>query len=427
MRILLTGASGFIGSHLTARLIETGHSVVAAVRAPQKMARRFPAVHPVLADLNRMGSPADWAPLLAGVDAVVNCAGLLQGGRDGSLEAVHARAPIALFEAARAAGVRKIVQISAVSVGADTDYAKSKRAADDALQAMDVDWTILRPSLVYGRVAYGGTALMRALAAMPLAIPVVGTGAQAFQPIHLDAVADTVLWALERPAARRVIVEPCGPDKWTMAEMVKAYRAWLGLPPAPILRVPRILVALACRAGDVLGSGALRTTSLRQIEFGNAADPEAFRAATGLSPRGLNEMLMREPAGTAELWQARLLLLRPLVTGALVLLWAISGLIGLGASADDVAPWLAPLGVPQGLMRPAAMATGVLDLALAAAVLSGRWPRFVFRAQLAVIAGYTAALTAADPALWGALFGPLLKNVPIAVLVMLQRVLGEER
>src|SRR3546814_606054 len=151
-------------------------------------------------------SPAAWLPRLSGVDAVVNCAGVLQSGRGQDIEAIHHLSPAALFDACREAGVRRVIQISAISADAEagTDYALSKKHADDHLQALDLDWVVLRPSLVYGEGAYGGTAMLRALAAFPLVTPLAGGGGQAFRPLHVEGLATTVLLCLrtdEHPSA----------------------------------------------------------------------------------------------------------------------------------------------------------------------------------------------------------------------------------
>lgn len=417
MRVLLTGANGFIGSHLVASLLARGHSIVAAVRDPKKLARRFPSLEARFCDLNRFLKPSDWAPLVEGCDAVVNCAGILQSRRGDRLREIHAQAPKALFAAAQAAGAHRIVQISAVSIGADTEYARSKRAGDEALMALDVDWVVLRPSLVYGRMAYGGTALMRALAAMPFRMPVIGAGGQAFQPIHVEDLCATVLWALDSPGAPRKLVEPCGPERLAMRDILPLYRAWLGLAPAPLLKIPPALVRAASRLGDAFGTGSLTTTSLDQLEYGNTADPGAFTQATGLRPRRMADALEREPAGPAELWQARFVLLRPLVRASLAALWLVSGLLGLFATAQ-----VAAFGPPV-----LGMATGAWDLAIAAMVAFSARPKLAFWLQLLTVIGYTAVLTALAPELWLDLFGPLLKNLPILALILVYRVLEEER
>ncbi len=141
MRVLLTGANGFIGAHLTAALLAAGHDVVAAVRSRESMARRFPDVGALAADMNRDTTAAAWRPRLEGVDAVINCAGVLQGGRGQDMAAIHHLAPAALFDACVEAGVQRVVQISAISADAEagTDYALSKKRGDDHLQGLDLD------------------------------------------------------------------------------------------------------------------------------------------------------------------------------------------------------------------------------------------------------------------------------------------------
>jgi uncharacterized protein YbjT (DUF2867 family) len=111
MQILITGATGFIGRHICARLLPDGHVVTAAVRDTASVARRFPGIRSVPIDMNRMVSMADWMPVLEGIDAVVNCAGILQSGRGQSAAAIHAAAPRALFDACVARRVRRVVQI----------------------------------------------------------------------------------------------------------------------------------------------------------------------------------------------------------------------------------------------------------------------------------------------------------------------------
>lgn len=426
MRVLLTGANGFVGSTITAALLERGHDIVAAVRDPAKFSRRFPGTTSFAADMNRLAAPADWHPHLSGVDAVINCAGALHGRNGQSLQAIHTQAPIALFRAAREAGVKKIVQISAVSVGAPTDYAVSKRAADEALMAMDCDWVILRPSIVYGAGAYGGTAMLRALAAAPFAIPVIGKGDQKATPIHVEDLARTVVRALETTRCDRKILCPGGPQTMTLGDMCQHYRQWLGLPPAPFLHVPRPLITLAARIGDLVGNGPVTTTSLAQLDYGNTVDSAAFSAATGIEPRPMSSMLSTAPAQTGDLWQARLYLLRPLVRAALVLLWLVSGLAGLLASGATIQAAL-PLGLNGEVTVMLGRAASIVDLFIAGLLVWNRTPRLAFTIQLVTVTGYTFILTLLTPGLWLGLFGPLLKNIPILALITVDHILAEER
>jgi uncharacterized protein YbjT (DUF2867 family) len=144
MRILLLGANGFIGSHVLGRLLSDPHQIRAAVRDPARLKLRFPELEAVRADLNRMLQPADWRPLLEGVDAAINCAGALQSGRGQNLRAVHLDAPLALYHACVEAKVRRVLHLSSISADpeAGTEYARTKHAAEQALKALDLNWTI---------------------------------------------------------------------------------------------------------------------------------------------------------------------------------------------------------------------------------------------------------------------------------------------
>jgi uncharacterized protein YbjT (DUF2867 family) len=413
MRILLTGANGFLGRYILAALQAAGHVVVPAVRHAGTLDGA------INADFNRDVTPDIWLPRLRGIDAVVNCAGVLAGGRGQSIAAIHTDAPVALFEACRRAGVRRVVQISAVSVGADTSYARTKRAADDALAAMDLDWVILRPSLVYAQGAYGGTALFRALAALPFAVPLIGKGDQVFQPIHVDDLTASVLWALDASAEQ--VVEPVGPEEIDLRRILIDLRRWLGFDAVPTIAVPLWLIGFIARIGDIAG-GPVNTTALRQIAYGNAAPVAPFIAATGIHPRRWRDALAAGPAQVADRWQARLYFVRPLLRLALASTWILSGVAGLvhrgdlnfaafGISLSPLAIWL----------------TCMLDMAIGAAVLL-RWRTgTIALVQLVIVLGYSLALTFAAPSLWLAPLGPLLKNLPFVVAVLALAVLERER
>ena len=429
MHVLLTGANGFIGRHIMAALLRAGHTVCAAVRDPAQIRRRFPAAEAIACDMNQDTAPVIWKSRLSGVDAVINCAGILQQSRHQSIEAIHASAPIALFEACAAAGVRRIVQISAISADdeAGTAYAHTKKRADDHLRTLDLDWVVLRPSLVYAEGSYGGSSLLRGLAGLPLATPLVGGGHQPFQPIHADDLAETVLRALTDPALARTLLEPVGPERLSLRDLLIKLRAWLDLPPVPTISVPMPLIRAAARLGDLFGGAPLNSTALRQLEYGNAAPPESFVTAIGFTPRTMDEALAAHPSHVQDRWHARIYAFRPFLRLSLVLLWVVSGLVGLTAAPALTHPPVAALGVPETLVPIAVVTFCLLDIAIGAAIAL-RWrPGLVAMVQLAVISLYTLLLTLVAPNLWGDPFGPLLKNLPIAGAVVALWAIEEDR
>jgi hypothetical protein len=138
----------------------------------------------------------------------------------------------------------------------------------------------------------------------------------------------------------------------------------------------------------------------------------------------LSSFLNARPAGTQDVWQARLYLLKPLVRLTLAALWLASGVLGLATPASSFAPGL-PL--PEALATALARAFGIADLILALALLRNWRPRATALAQIALVLGYTLGLTLLAPALWLDPYGGLLKNLPILALLLVHLAMVEER
>jgi len=427
MRILLIGASGFIGRELFAALERRGHRVVPAVREASA-APPFSWEAPITIDLNHDTTAEAWLPRLEGIHAVVNCAGILQQTRHQSIQAIHELAPAALFAACEQAGVARVVQISAISADreAGTAYALTKLAADDRLRATSLEWVVLRPSMVHARGAYGGSSAFRALAAYPFAIPLPGTGEQRFQPIWIDDLAQVVALAIESDVLLRKTIDPVGPDSVTMREMLEDYRRWLGFGRAPVIRMPMWMVRIGARLGDFAG-GTFNSTALAQLEHGNAGDSDAFEQATGIHALGWKKALEAHPAHAQDRWHARLYLARPVLRAALALLWLVSAVVGALSIRDWALAFSAATGAsPAATGAMLALACSA-DLAIAL-LLVRRWrPRRLALLQLLLIGGYTAVATFLWPTLWGEALGPLVKNIPIAVAALVLGCIEEER
>ena len=427
MRVLLTGANGFVGAQLVAALKSAGHDVVACVRDPIGFQRRFPSMHAFRADFNQLTVPNDWLPFLRHVDAVINCAGIMSETPGQSMMAVHYHAPAALFTACEREGIRKVIQISAVSVGADTDYAETKRKADDALMGMELDWTIFRPSLIYAKGAYGGTVAIRGLAASPVAMPVPGDGTFAFQPIHINDFAKSVITSLEDNRYAKKVLSPCGPDTLSLRDISLLYRSWLGLPPQRTVSIPMSVIRLAGRIGDWFRLSPVNSNLVAQLEYGNAANYVEFSSLTGIQSRSMSYMLEAEPAGTGELWQARGWWLQIALRFLLVFYWGWSGIVGLNRMRDPSQDLLLSFGFsPE---RASALETGGTAICFLISVLLaiGRWPIAMFRLQFVTLLTYVIFYSWLVPTFWADQFGSMLASFCLLGLVVAHRVLSEER
>jgi uncharacterized protein YbjT (DUF2867 family) len=334
MRVLVTGATGFIGAAVVARLIAEGHDVVGMARNISRAHRRLPQVRWVGLDIAHAINAEVWLAHLARVEAVVNCAGLLQDTPGESVSGVHERGAAALFEACERTGIRRFVQISAIGIDREspTPFSRTKLRGDEALMRRDLDWIILRPSVVVGRSAYGGSALFRGLAALSV-LPVMPNMAR-LQIVQLGDVVETVLFCLQPGTPGRLTLELAGPERLTFAEVVGAYRRWFGWSDAPLWHLPGPLAAMLYRLGDLAGRlgcrPPLRTTAGREIARGAVGDPAAWMRLTGIAPRSLGAALAAEPSSVQERWFSGLYCLKALIFVILPLFWIATGIISLG-------------------------------------------------------------------------------------------------
>lgn len=426
LRILVLGAAGFIGRRIISELLSAGHEPVAAVRRREDFAHAFPSVEALDCDLARDLSAADWLPRLTAIDVVVNAAGLLNGS---DLEAVHVRAPEALYQACVQKGVRRVVLISAISArpDVDTDYARTKLAGERVLQESLLDWVILKPSLVIAKGSYGGTSLLRGLAGFPVRIPLAGDGSYAFSPIHAKDLARTVRIACENERLSKQVLEPAGPEVLSLKEILSHYRRWLGFSPAQFASVPLGAMRVLAKLGDVTGAGPISSNALAQLTAGNAGDGQRFAATIGFTPMSLTTLLAQEPAEVQDRWHARLFFLAPLLKMVLALMWLVSGVVGFFTGLEIARSVNAAVGLGDQWTMPVVWGTCLIDLAIAALVLTDRRGKRATVTQLAVIGLYTIALTIALPQLWLAPLGPLLKNLPILAAVLCYGAVSDPR
>ncbi len=421
MRILLLGANGFIGRHLAVHLRLHGHQVVACARRPDALGRM--GFETVRADL---AQNSGWEPALKGIDVLVNAAGLLHGST-AQMRAVHRDGPAHVYRLARAAGVKKLILISAVGLKADTPFARHRIDGETVAAQSGLACVILRPSMVVGETSYGGSSMLRGLAAMPLVTPVIGDGAQPFDPIHVDDLGAVVRQAAESDRLNGQTLCPCGPERLTQAQMLDGLRAWLGRPPARHLHLPVGVAKALGWLGERLNLGPISLAAVAQLQHGVGADYPAYHKATGQTPRGFSQILAARPAGSQDLWHARLYLLRPLLRFGLMFMWLVSGLVGLFLPAGRFVDGLSGLGLPDAVWVAMARAAGGVDLLFALALLIGwRLPRVALW-QLAMVGLYTLFFGLAFPALWLEPYGGLLKNIPVLLLIMVHKLLEEER
>ncbi len=311
--ILVTGASGFVGSHVLPELLGAGHRVVALVRTQQaveKVARRVPANQAAnlevrTGDVDRRGT---LVAALAGVDAVVHLAAIPRdwnGGR--RLLAVNLDGTRNVIAAMQTAGVRRLVHLGALGVEdrEELHYAKSKARAERAVADSGLDWTILKPSLLFGP----GDGFFNIVAGLvrlsPGIVPVPGDGSSRFQPLHVADLALCVRLSIERLATIGHAYELGGPRTWTYREITAEVCRATGRRRV-IIGMPVPLISLVAGAAEAVHVPfPVGTDQLRQLALDNVGPIDGVHAAFGFIPRRMEGELLYLRRRKAQQVQAR--------------------------------------------------------------------------------------------------------------------------
>ena len=412
MVILITGATGFIGRRLVATLREAGHRVITVTRH----AGTDPDA--VTADFTRDLDAAAWIPRLAGVDVVINAVGILRERGEQTFEKIHERAPQALFTACASAGVRKVIQISALGAARGrTGYFMSKHAADEHLAALPLSWTIVQPSLIFG--AGGASAsLFTLLASLPV-IPLPAGGHQRVQPIHIDDAVRAIREIIESNVMARRRVALVGPEPVSLRDFLQGLRARMHLPRARFISIPAAVMRASAAVAELLPGSLLDRETLSMLNAGNTASPEDTQRLLRRPPRA-PEQLLTDEQREALLKQAQLGWLLPLLRISLALVWIWTGIVSLGLyPVEQSYDLLARVGI-SGVLAPVMLyGAAVLDLLVGIGTLVLRRRRWLWLLQLAVIGGYTLIITFKLPEFWLHPYGPLSKNLVMLAAIYL--------
>ncbi|MEX0316612.1 MAG: SDR family oxidoreductase [Ruegeria sp.] len=428
--VLILGAYGFIGASVARALVAGGHRVTGLARDVSMASRVLPGIEVIDGDLRQMTGTGAWRAYLDTVDVVVNCAGALQDGGQDDLAAVHHHAIAALGQACAQRGVA-VVQISAIGAepSANTAFMRTKAEGDAALRESGARLWVLRPGLVIGQTAYGGTGLLRMLAGVPVLQP-LAMPRTPVQCVGMDDLCRAVVSAVrgELPEGTYDLVED---QPQSLAEVVAETRRWLGFAPARVtVAVPRWATWLIGRCADGLGAlgwrSPLRSTALTVMQDGVLGDPGPYRQTSGQGVAPLSQVYAELVAAREHRLAARMSLLMPLVIAMLSLFWLLSGLFGL-IRLPEAAALLTGVGWPAALAVASVIFWSLVDIALGAAVLWRPWAARACLAQIAVALLYLIAATWAVPALWADPLGPLVKILPALMLSLVAHQMLESR
>jgi NADH dehydrogenase len=293
--VLITGASGFVGSHMVPALADAGHRVLALVRdedgAALVMRRLTPAQRDaVQARLGDVTMPDSLPAALQGADAVLHLAAIPRDWDGGAtLRLVNTEGTRNVLRAAVAADARRFVHLGALGVADEPDlhYGSSKARAMALVRESGLDWTILSPSLLFGPRDGFFNILAGLVRLSPGVVPITGKGTARFQPLAIDDLARVAVMALGDPATvgREYLLG--GPRAWTYREIVEEVLRGMGRRRA-LVPMPVALIRLVATGAEAVRLPfPVATDQLRQLRLDNVGPLDGVRTGFGFEPRGM--------------------------------------------------------------------------------------------------------------------------------------------
>ncbi len=343
---------------------------------------------------------------------------------------IHYEAPKALFEACVTQGIKKIIQISALGVDkVDVPYATSKLAIDNHLQTLDIDSVILRPGLVYGKGAYGGSSLFRGLAAIPFVIPLPGRAEKLQQPIHIDDLTQLIETSLT--LSGKHLLCAVGEEKLSVKNLLIKLRSWLGFKKAVPIAVPDVFIKLGAKIGNYIPNSPLSETGIKMMTVDNTASDAEFnnlKKVTHFQPRSFSRGLNGMVSSVQDRWHARLFFLRPLLRMSIAFIWIFTGIVSLVPASSQISyELMAQANIPLAAQPFALYSFSFIDILLGLATLFNYRLLIVGLLQCALLLFYIATLSFVLPMYWLNPLAPIAKNIPLFVAILIMMALESER
>ena len=280
--ICIVGGSGFVGRAIARQAVEAGFRVTVACRHPERARDLQPLGIRLLPANIGTGKGLDTA--IKGAECVINLVGLLYERGPQNFVAAHVRGTERLLAACEHADVSQYLHMSALGadLGSLSRYARSKAEAEQRVRQSQINWTIFRPSVIYGRGDAFFHRFRRMYARLPIA-PLIGANTR-FQPVWVEDVARAFVASVARREVQGQIYELAGPDVFTLRQLVRMMLDELGWKRL-LLPLPDVAAALLARVLQFAPTPPITPDQLLLLKKDNVVNGDAFPAIFGAPTR----------------------------------------------------------------------------------------------------------------------------------------------
>jgi len=285
MKVFLAGSTGFVGHEVLNQLLAAGHTVRCLIRAGSE--KKLPIRQDLEVRKGDVTDPASLEGALEGCDAAINLVGIIREfpSRGITFAKLHAEGTRRLVEAARAQSVGRFLQMSANGAGAQasTAYFATKWQAEEAVRASDLQWTIFRPSIIFGPGGEFVEMLTDMVKKLPV-VPVVGNGKYRMSPVSVGEVATGFVKALTLEASIGHTYSCCGPESYSFNEILDLVGRAMGKKRVRKLPQPVFLLKPVVSLLEGLPAFPLSSSQMTMLLEGNVCDPGTWSETFGIDP-----------------------------------------------------------------------------------------------------------------------------------------------
>ncbi len=290
--ILVTGATGFVGQRVVARLAAAGRPVCCLVR-PARKERYLPQDVTVRIAAGDVDYPPALRVAMHHVDTVIHLAALHTESDQRTFESVNYRGTLNVIEAAYEAGAKRLIYLSQVGAepGSAYPYLRSKGQAEDAVRASRLDYTILRSTLLYGENDDWVNNIAMTLKSIPLIFPVAGDGQARLQPLWVEDLVTCIERCLDNPACIGQTLAAGGPEYMTLDELIDTLARTLNVRRRKVyLRLP-VALWLANLMKRIMLHPLLTPTMIDNLSVGAVTDLTTIPRQFGFEPARFSETI----------------------------------------------------------------------------------------------------------------------------------------